>query len=74
MKLTKNHNGMPVFVGDDGKVVEYAEGVRMLRRRRGWSTAHMAEVCGVSPRTVEGWEQGRVPGKQALLLLAPHMR
>ena len=35
------------------------EDVQGLRRMLGWSVSDMAEWCGVSPRTVEGWEQGR---------------
>jgi transcriptional regulator with XRE-family HTH domain len=44
--------------------------VRAVRRRRGWSVAQLAAAMGVSPRTVEGWEQGKPMGGSAARLLA----
>jgi hypothetical protein len=42
---------------------------RKLRKILGWSVWEMAAFCGVSHRTVEGWEQGRTvsPGPAAEL-------
>jgi len=63
--------GIPVFVDrDTNQPLDYAQGVRLLRRSLGLSVWELAEHCGVSPRTVEGWEQGRLPSKPALLLMA----
>jgi len=48
------------------------QGVKALRARLGLSVAELAERCGVSRRTVEGWEQGRQPSgaaRRALELL-----
>jgi DNA-binding transcriptional regulator YiaG len=39
--------------------------VKSLRERLNLSVAQLAERAGVSPRTVEGWEQGR-GGKRAI--------
>ncbi|MDD3310974.1 helix-turn-helix transcriptional regulator [Pseudodesulfovibrio sp.] len=73
MRLTTNHSassyGIPVFVDEDGQVLDYKDGVRRLRRERGWSTADLAERIGTSPRTVEGWEQGRMPNRPALMMM-----
>lgn len=33
--------------------------LRELRKLLDWSVADLAEIAAVSPRTVEGWEQGR---------------
>jgi DNA-binding XRE family transcriptional regulator len=51
--------GIPVFVDRGNNPLDYADGVRMLRRMMGWSVEELGERCGVSPRTVQGWEQGR---------------
>lgn len=74
MKLTTNHSassyGVPVFVDGDNNPLEYADGFRRVRQLKGWSTADLAEQVGVSARTVEGWEQGRMPSKPALIILS----
>lgn len=73
MRLTTEHPqssyGIPVFVDGAGQPLDYADGLRRLRREKGWNTTKLAELLGVSRRTVEGWEQGRMPSKTALLLL-----
>jgi hypothetical protein len=40
-----------------------------IRRMLNLSTDELAEIAGVSPRTVEGWEQGRPIAKPALMLI-----
>ena len=74
MKLTANHSassyGVPVFVDGDNNPLDYADGFRQVRHLKGWSTADLAEQIGVSSRTVEGWEQGRMPSKPALIILS----
>lgn len=73
MKLTTNHidsnHVMPIFVDDENNPLDYANGIRCLRKLKDWSIKDLADKCGVSPRTVEGWEQGRTPSKSVLLLL-----
>jgi ribosome-binding protein aMBF1 (putative translation factor) len=70
MKLTIDHPqarpGVPVFVDARGRVIPYADGVRRLRRTLDLSTSDLARACGCSHRTVEGWEQGRLPSAAAL--------
>lgn len=61
--------GIPVFLDAEGRPMDYADGVRQIRRSFGWSVSDLAERCGVSPRTVEGWEQGRPVSTPALLLM-----
>lgn len=74
MELTTNHSassyGLPVFVDGEGNLIDYAEGFRQVRHLKGWSTADLADQLGVSARTVEGWEQGRMPSKPALIILS----
>lgn len=44
--------------------------IKKARIKAGLSRRDLAEVCGVSPRTVEAWEQGlRKPSGPALIIL-----
>lgn len=74
MKLTTDHSmssyGIPIFVDDGNNPLDYADGLRHLRKAKGWSVADLADQVGVSARTVEGWEQGRMPSKPALIILS----
>ena len=78
MKVTTNHPassyGVPVFLGDDGEPMTYRDGVKALRLRFGWSVAQLGEACHVSGRTVEGWEQGRLPTTAALNMMGTLIR
>jgi len=73
IRLTADHAqssyGIPVFVDDTNQPLDYADGFQRLRHEKGWNTTKLAELLGVSARTVEGWEQGRMPAKTVLLLL-----
>lgn len=42
---------------------------KRIRELLNLSTDDLAEIAGVSPRTVEGWEQGRAIPKPALRLI-----
>jgi ribosome-binding protein aMBF1 (putative translation factor) len=70
MEVTTTHAtssyGQPVILGDDGLVMDYAPGIKAIRERLELSTTELAKHCGVSRRTVEGWEQGRLPNAAAL--------
>lgn len=44
--------------------------IKSARARHGLTVAQLAERVGVSPRTVEGWEQGRAISGPARLLLS----
>lgn len=74
MKVTTNHAassyGQPVIIGDDGGVMDYPEGIKEIRRRKSLSVQDLADRCGVSRRTVEGWEQGRLPSAASLNVMA----
>jgi len=78
MKITIYHAassyGHPVILDDDGDLMDYAEGIKLLRSKLKLSTANLANACGVSPRTVEGWEQGRSPSAAALNAMANLMK
>ncbi len=73
IKLTTNHSqssyGIPIFIDAKNNPLDYADGVRQIRKNRNLTVSDLAAHCGVSPRTVEGWEQGRLPSKPALLLI-----
>jgi len=44
--------------------------IKHLRKKLRMSTKQFGDICGVSPRTVEEWEQGRrCPSKSAQILL-----
>ena len=77
MQLTTDHStssyGIPVFLDDDGNVMDYAPAIVLICKTKGWTYADLAERTGVSPRTAEGWGQGRMPSKSALMLLASHL-
>ncbi len=74
MKITCNHSsssyGVPVILGDDGGVMDYAPGIKAVRAKAGLSTQQLADACGVSKRTVEGWEQDRMPTAAALNVMS----
>ncbi len=73
MKLTTDHPmpsyNMPIFVDDNNNPIDYADAIRQLRKSKDWSTKDLADKLGTSHRTVEGWETGRLPGKQSLILI-----
>lgn len=73
MKITCHHPasscGMPVILGYHGEIMDYGPGVKMVRRQLKMTVRELADACGVSHRTVEGWEQGRVPPAATLNLL-----
>lgn len=74
MRVTTQHPassyGQPVILADDGSVMDYAPGIKAVRAKLGWSTQQLADACGVSRRTVEGWEQDRMPTAAALNVMS----
>jgi DNA-binding transcriptional regulator YiaG len=74
MQITTDHSassyGMPVILSDAGKLVDYAPGIKALRFKLKLTTQQLGEACGVSARTVEGWEQGRMPPAAPLNVMA----
>jgi DNA-binding XRE family transcriptional regulator len=74
MRVTCNHSsssyGQPVILADGGEVMDYAPGVKAIRAKLDLSTQQLADHCGVSRRTVEGWEQGKLPNAAALNVMA----
>jgi DNA-binding transcriptional regulator YiaG len=74
MKITTTHPasryGVPVILNDSDMVMNYWTGIKALRSKLGWSTQELADACGVSRRTVEGWESGRMPTVAALNVMA----
>lgn len=60
-----------ILIVVDGRLVEYDEGIRLVRQEKEWTRKELAYKLGVSKRTVEGWECGRCknPNKSTLLLL-----
>jgi DNA-binding transcriptional regulator YiaG len=74
MQVTTHHPsssyGQPVILADDGSVMDYAPGIKAIRAKTGMTTQQLAEAVGVSRRTVEGWEMGRMPSTLALRAMA----
>ena len=51
------------------------EKIKAVRKQHGLSRKNLAEICGVSARTVESWEQGRfAPSRPAMMLLAAWLK
>lgn len=73
MQVTTRHpkscHGVPVILSDAGKVITYADGIRLAMGRLGWDKQTLAYRTGASIRTVEGWLQGRMPLVSALNVL-----
>jgi len=74
VKVTTDHAsssyGVPVILDDRGHVMDYAPGIKAVRAKLGLTAAQLGEKCGVSERTVNGWEQGRMPEVAALNVMA----
>jgi len=74
MTIITDHNAVkdrcPIVVTDDMRVLNFATGICYIRDRLDLSRAAFAAKIGVSPRTVEGWEQGRTPSNSAVRLIA----
>jgi DNA-binding transcriptional regulator YiaG len=70
MQITLHHEasafGMPVILDPEGKLMKYPKGIKLLRKRLRLSTTALGAICGVSHRTVEGWEAGQIPPAFAL--------
>jgi DNA-binding XRE family transcriptional regulator len=78
MRVTTDHSassyGVPVILADGGEVMDYAPGIKAIREKLSMSTQNLADACGVSCRTVEGWEQGRMPDAAALNVMSALLR
>lgn len=78
MRVTIDHAasnyGVPVILDDEGQVMDYAPGIKAARAKLGLTAAQLAERLGVSERTVNGWEQGRMPEVAGLNMLGKLLR
>lgn len=75
MKITTDHPassyGTPVILDDSGDPLGYGPGIRAVRRRLGLvNPGELGSRLGVSGRTVEAWEQGKLmPAAKRLWML-----
>ena len=52
---------------EEKRIMTFGEKVRELRTRKGYSQKELAELTGVTRRTVRNWEtEGKYPRNQAL--------
>jgi len=65
MTITTSHPasvyGVPVVLDGAGRLIDTPAGLAAARRVLGLNTTGLGRLLGFSPRTVEGWEQGRRP-------------
>jgi DNA-binding XRE family transcriptional regulator len=77
LNITTDHPassyGLPVFIINN-QAIDYADGVKLFRQLNKLSTRDLAKLCGVSPRTVEGWEQGRPVPAAALNVMKGYLK
>ncbi len=70
MQVTTKHSasryGVPVILNGDGDVMDYATGIKAIRKYLGLSAKELASLCNVSTSTVYGWQYGRMPEVAAL--------
>ena len=57
------------MLDDKNWPLNYPDGVRLFRETMGWTREELALATGSSMRTVEGWENGRMPGGSAIILM-----
>ena len=73
VRITTKHEssryGMPVFLSRGNRFVPYKDGLEMFIVMLGTNKHEIAEECGVSVRTVEGWLQGKMPTAAAMNVL-----
>jgi len=78
MRITIDHSssyyGVPVILDDAGHLIDYAPGIKAARKKLSLTAAQLAEKLGVSERTVNDWEQGRMPEVAALNMLGKLLR
>lgn len=78
MKITTKHraskHGQPVILGDDGKPMEYKEGLIAACKALGWTHTELAVKAGMKPRSLEPVFQGKMePGAAVLNLLGDEL-
>jgi DNA-binding transcriptional regulator YiaG len=70
MRITTKHAassyGVPVFLDDDGTLMDYPAGIKLLRKQLGLTAEDLASACGVSVGTIYNWTSGRMPEVAAL--------
>lgn len=68
MILGTDKKGIPVFM-TGGRIVSYSEGFKKIKMINRLTSKELAEVIGISERTMEGWIWGKKPGLKRLLAL-----
>lgn len=68
--LTKPKRGRGGFMFiEDGIEIDTADAITRLKKLHNLNSAHLAQMAGVSPRTVDGWVLGREPGRLPIMRL-----
>ena len=73
INITWNHPqskyGYPVVLNEDKEVITPSVGIRFIKKELDLTSADIADECGVSVRTVEGWLQGTKPKAESLIVI-----
>jgi hypothetical protein len=76
VKISFNHPaaiGRGIFVRSLGVIVPPSVAIPEIRKALGMTAAELAAALQVSPRTLEGWEQGRAISTARLIDLRSFM-
>lgn len=70
MFISINTNGQKPSILVNSELVSFPDGIKAILEFKKWSREDMAHYVKVSPRTVDGWVNGRKPSDQAIMALS----
>lgn len=70
MDISINVKTPDPFIEINGERASFQDGIKLILKYKCWSRSDMAHYLKVSPRTVDGWVNGRKPNNSALIALS----